>query len=191
MKQIVIEGKAPWGSLYHFFPEGKEQLGIAAVKRYGERYNSLIAHKFRQALGPLEALNDLFASTTKDLLDSEFSDGCPIMAIALDAMNASESIRQACAEVIDGWVRALAFGLVDYGMDEISATDTATFIIGALEGAITLSRITRSTLPLAKAADMSAMIVLIVLNGIKNEKSDPNKPLFEAPLESDLIQGAN
>jgi AcrR family transcriptional regulator len=28
LKQITAEAEAPWGSLYHFFPGGKEQLGI-------------------------------------------------------------------------------------------------------------------------------------------------------------------
>ena len=191
LKQIVEEGRAPWGSLYHFFPGGKEQLGIAAVKSYGERYRTLIEHNFKQTSSPIEAVNGLFESTTRDLLDSEFSDGCPIVAIALDKMNASETLRHACSEVIDGWVRAIASGLVDDGIDEISAVDVATSIIAALEGGNALSRIVRSTVPLAKAADMSAMVVRLVLNGVGDGRPDPGEPPFRALSESDLGQGGD
>ena len=35
MKQIVAEAKAPFGSIYHFFPGGKEQLGREVILRSG------------------------------------------------------------------------------------------------------------------------------------------------------------
>ena len=36
MKEIVEMGAAPSGSVYHFFPGGKEQLGIEALAYFGE-----------------------------------------------------------------------------------------------------------------------------------------------------------
>jgi len=32
VKQIVTAAKAPFGSLYHFFPDGKEELGAEAIR---------------------------------------------------------------------------------------------------------------------------------------------------------------
>ena len=43
IKQIVSEGDAPLGSVYHYFPGGKEQIGIEALARSGERIRSTIA----------------------------------------------------------------------------------------------------------------------------------------------------
>ena len=43
MKQIVAEARAPFGSVYHFFPEGKEQLGVEAIRWSGSIYGALIA----------------------------------------------------------------------------------------------------------------------------------------------------
>ena len=37
IKQIVAEGDAPLGSVYHYFPGGKEQIGVEALLRSGER----------------------------------------------------------------------------------------------------------------------------------------------------------
>ena len=43
LKQIVAEANAPFGSLYHFFPDGKEQLGDAAIRQSGRMYLELFA----------------------------------------------------------------------------------------------------------------------------------------------------
>lgn len=38
----MAEGGGPIGSLYHFFPGGKQQLGVEALTRSGERYGRQI-----------------------------------------------------------------------------------------------------------------------------------------------------
>jgi AcrR family transcriptional regulator len=35
LKQIVANANAPFGSVYHFFPGGKEQLGEEVIRRSG------------------------------------------------------------------------------------------------------------------------------------------------------------
>src|SRR5581483_2783743 len=42
VKQIVTAAQAPFGSLYHHFPGGKEQLGAEAVRVSGAIYEQLI-----------------------------------------------------------------------------------------------------------------------------------------------------
>ncbi|MEA2309123.1 MAG: hypothetical protein QOI65_1409, partial [Thermoleophilaceae bacterium] len=41
VKQIVNEASAPFGSLYHFFPGGKEQLGEEVIRWSGQMYLQL------------------------------------------------------------------------------------------------------------------------------------------------------
>src|SRR3972149_8976232 len=38
LKQIVAAAKVPFGSLYHFFPGGKEQLGAEAIRGSGGQF---------------------------------------------------------------------------------------------------------------------------------------------------------
>jgi AcrR family transcriptional regulator len=35
IKRIVTDAKAPFGSIYHFFPGGKEQLGAEVIRASG------------------------------------------------------------------------------------------------------------------------------------------------------------
>lgn len=168
LKQIVEEGRAPWGSLYHFFPGGKEQLGIEVVYRYGENYKSLIEGMFAQTRDPLEAVRRLFDLSASELSVSDFEDGCPIVAIALDAMSASISLRRACADVVDGWTDAIAQGLESYALEDSCALQLGTAIIAALEGGIALSRIVRSTSPLVSARDSSVAAVCVALDNLRS-----------------------
>ena len=52
VKQIVAEASAPFGSLYHFFPRGKEQLGEEVIRWSGGLYGQLIDVFFPPAATP-------------------------------------------------------------------------------------------------------------------------------------------
>jgi len=43
MKEIVTAASAPFGSVYHFFPGGKEQLGAETIRWSGAEYAKLLA----------------------------------------------------------------------------------------------------------------------------------------------------
>ena len=42
IKAILTASDAPYGSLYHFFPGGKEELGAAALRQGGLTYLRLV-----------------------------------------------------------------------------------------------------------------------------------------------------
>ena len=53
VKQIVAEASAPFGSLYHFFPGGKEQLGEEVIRWSGAIYGRLIDEFFLPGADPV------------------------------------------------------------------------------------------------------------------------------------------
>ena len=61
VKQIVAEANAPFGSLYHFFPGGKEELGAATIRHSGAIYGELIDAFFLPAPDVVTAVEDFFA----------------------------------------------------------------------------------------------------------------------------------
>ena len=42
LKQIVADANAPFGSLYHHFPGGKQELGVDVIHRSGGLYGELV-----------------------------------------------------------------------------------------------------------------------------------------------------
>ena len=61
MKQIAAEASAPFGSVYHFFPGGKEELGAEVIRTSGRLYMQLFATVAADAPDVLSAVHDFFA----------------------------------------------------------------------------------------------------------------------------------
>jgi hypothetical protein len=83
----------------------------------------------------------------RQLSDTDFRAGCPVGATAQEAFGHPE-LGTTVAGIVDDWATALAAVLVKAGHDEADAADLALLCVSALEGAITLSRVRRSTRPI-------------------------------------------
>jgi AcrR family transcriptional regulator len=151
VKQIVAEASAPFGSLYHFFPRGKEQLGEEVIRTSGALYGQLIDAFYRPGADPVAATRDFFAAAAASVRESDYADACPIATVALEVSSTSEPMRQACADVFDGWLDAATERLIECGLPRKRSRALAFELIAALEGAFVLSRALRSTEPIEVA----------------------------------------
>src|SRR4051812_12351424 len=153
VKQILAEAGAPFGSLYHHFPGGKEQLGAEAIRRSGYLYGQL----FPAIVGPAPDLPtgiaDFFAGAAQTLVETDYADACPIATVALEVSSTSEPMREACAQVFEGWLKGATARFAEEGIAPDRARELAILFTSALEGAFILCRALRSTEPLAAAGD--------------------------------------
>jgi AcrR family transcriptional regulator len=157
VKQIVAEASAPFGSLYHFFPGGKEQLGEEVIRWSGGIYGQLLDAFYKPGKDPIAATRNFFAAAAQTLRETDYADACPIATVALEVSSMNEPMRQACADVFDGWVDGATERLIETGLTRKRSRELAFSLIGALEGAFVLSRALRSTEPLeAAGASMTA-----------------------------------
>jgi AcrR family transcriptional regulator len=159
VKQIVAEARAPFGSLYHHFPLGKEQLGAEAVLRSGAVYEQLIPAVFDPAPDIVSGVRAFFAGAGAHLEETGFADACPIATVALEVSSSSESMRLACAEVFERWLSAGAARFAAAGADDEVARELAIGMFCALEGAFVLARAQRSVEPLRVAGELCAAAV--------------------------------
>jgi AcrR family transcriptional regulator len=153
IKQILSEAGAPFSSLYHHFPGGKEQLAAETVLRSGRLYGQLLPAVFDPAPDLVSAVRDFFDGASQVLIETDFADACPIATVALEASSTSEAIRQACATVFEEWIEAGAARLEGEGYAPTMARQLAITLIGALEGAFVLARAMRTVVPLSVARD--------------------------------------
>jgi AcrR family transcriptional regulator len=157
VKQIVAEASAPFGSLYHFFPGGKEQLGEEVIRSSGAIYGQLLDAFFRPGEDPVAATRNFFAAAAVSVRESDYADACPIATVALEVSSTSEPLRKACADVFESWVDGATARLVEAGLTRKRSRELAFSLIAALEGAFVLSRALRSTEPIDVAgASMTA-----------------------------------
>jgi AcrR family transcriptional regulator len=148
LKAILSAGDAPYGSLYHFFPGGKEELGVAVLEAGGVTYRELVESIFTPDADVAEATGDFFEGAAELVEATQFADACPIATIALEVASANEPMRQAAAAAFDSWLAVLAYRLVRAGIPAPRARELAIQMFCAIEGAFLLSRTTRSAEPI-------------------------------------------
>lgn len=159
IKQIVTEAQAPFGSIYHFFPGGKEQLGAEAIRISGGLYEQLVPAVFDQAPDVVSGVRLFFAGAAAHLIESGYEDACPIATVALEISSTSETMRNACAEVFESWIEAGAGRMRAAGLPEARARELTIAMLCALEGAFVLARALRTPRPLELAGELTAAAV--------------------------------
>jgi len=165
IKQILASAEATFGSLYHYFPDGKEQLGAAAIRWSGEQYGRLVPAVFDGAPDVATATGDFFTGAAAHLRDTDYADACPIATVALEVANTNEPLRQATAEVFELWITTLSERFRSAGIDGKPARNLAISILAMLEGAFVLSRAMRSTEAVEIAGMRASAAVRTALDG--------------------------
>jgi AcrR family transcriptional regulator len=181
LKQIVDEGGAPWGSLYHFFPGGKQQLGTDVVEWSGERYRRII-ESVLGAGDPVASVRAMFDLSARALESSDYCDGCPVATVALESASTVEGLRRACALVFESWLSTMEAVLVGAGMDGVAARELSLVGLSAFEGAIVLSRTLRSTRPLAVSG---AAVAGLVAEALAHRRPADSSPLARGATPGD------
>jgi len=163
VKQIVDAANAPFGSVYHFFPGGKEQLGAETIRFSGQLYIQLFATIAMQSPDVLSAVGDFFAGAAETLEETDYADACPIATVALEVASTSEPLREATAEVFDSWISGATEYFATAGIPRETARELAFTMLCLLEGAFIFCRAMRTTEPLQIAGASAVAAVQAAL----------------------------
>lgn len=148
VKDVTVAAEVTMGSLYHFFPDGKEQLTVEVLHATGAVYLQLFESIADDSTDIGHAVQQFFDGAAEVLAMTDYIDICPIGSIAREVASTSEPLRIACAEVFATWHVALAARLRDAGLTPAVTRRTAAAVIASLEGGFILSRATREPQPL-------------------------------------------
>jgi len=146
---VLARSAAPRGSIYHHFPGGRDQLVIEAAALGGELVADIVEHN---SADPYAALEGLVTFWRQLLRDSDFRAGCPIVALAVDGPDRLPDAAQLTRQTFDRMTTAMAAILCDAGFAKREALALANVAVSALEGAVILCRVQRSTKPLDDVA---------------------------------------
>ena len=140
LTQILDEAGVKPGSLYHHFPQGKQQLAAAVVDGGGAAIERLLRRFLSSGL-PVADIVDKWVDVLVAGLSADRRDGCPIEPIATESVNASPLVREASARAFTGWCKAIEERLHTEGWPTAEAESVAVAVISLIEGALILSRI--------------------------------------------------
>ena len=163
LKQVTAQAEAPFGSLYHFWPGGKQALAEEVLRTGGDFFLALYRQIMDDAPDLLSGLRDFFAGAGETLEATDYADACPIATVAGEIASSNDVLRQATADVFELWLGALAGDLAAAGVEPERGRAVALSTLAVLEGAFLLCRALRSTEPMRAAGESAAAIVSTAL----------------------------
>lgn len=140
---------APRGSIYHHFPDGKDQLVAEAVELAGAHAVALLSSS------PGTSLTDITAHFVnmwrQVLVRSQYTAGCSVLAVTV-ATDSSDLLSHT-ANVFRTWRLRLTELLVSGGLEQLAASRFAALLIASTEGAVVLSRAEQTLEPFELVAE--------------------------------------
>ncbi len=152
LNHILKESGAPKGSLYYYFPDGKEQLAVESVELTAEHVRERIKRGLDQKTDAAEAIQDFIEKMAEQYQHDAIQEGVPIAAVALETALFSERIRKACQNGYESFQQVFTDKLLESGYEEERARELGIVINSMIEGAFLLSFTMGNNEPLLLAA---------------------------------------
>ncbi|GFE51148.1 TetR family transcriptional regulator [Roseobacter cerasinus] len=153
LNDLLTAAKAPKGSLYHHFPDGKADLAIAAATWASDEMLRVIAASFAEVDTFGDGATTLCFKLAKlfDLTGQQ--DGCPIGSTLFEGPGNPEFLRHA-ARCYDGWMAEVEDNARRLGLSPEQATRQAKHVFLLIEGGWQLARARRSSDVLRSLPDL-------------------------------------
>jgi AcrR family transcriptional regulator len=147
--EVLEHSGAPRGSVYHHFPNGKNQMIDSALDAAAGRAIDLLDLK---AGASAEEIAAWFLHIWREvLIRGKFEAGCAVLAVAVAAD--SRELLDHTARVFRTWRRRLAELLEQGGLAADDAERFAAVLVASSEGAVVLARAEQSLEPFDLVAD--------------------------------------
>lgn len=148
---VLADSGAPRGSVYHHFPGGRDELVLTAGREAADYITNLLEQTVT-GCDLITALDAFIAFWKHTLAETGYGAGCPVAALGADSADDAAKLLDLAAATFDRWKKALATAIEASGFPAGEARVLAVTLISALEGAITLCRVYRSSQPLDDVA---------------------------------------
>ena len=144
LNEISAVSGAPKGSLYHYFPGGKAQIGAAAVRAAGAVGAKGLSELAEKSNSPGEFIRSYGERLSGWLEASGYREGCPIATTLLEVAPIEAEVTAAGRDVLSSWADIVAQILERSGLGPKRSRTLGRFTIAAIEGALLQARVEQS-----------------------------------------------
>jgi TetR/AcrR family transcriptional regulator, lmrAB and yxaGH operons repressor len=159
LNEIIKESAAPKGSLYYYFPNGKEELLAATIKLMGNTIQHQIEEELAKKNDPILTITEFILDLARKFNETYQKNCFSISSLALETAKISESLRKTCIEVYDLWRGAYYRKLVSSGFSSEKATELSSILQLMIEGAVVISLIRNDTTMLVAVAEKIPLLL--------------------------------
>lgn len=159
LNDIVDVSGAPKGSLYHYFPDGKSSIAVAAVEEAGRRVAATVKKLADECSSTGELLRAHARLLAGWMQSSGFRNGCPITTVLLELAPRERAISEAGRKAYAARLSILREKLIADGFARPRAEALAVLCTSALQGSLIQARVERSGRPIeVTAAELARLI---------------------------------
>ena len=161
--EVLHATRTSKGQLFHYFPNGKDELCLAATERQADR---LVAASLPGRLDTWAAWERWIGATVRRHEQQSRDDACEVAAMAGRALDTDPDVRAVVAGAYERWAGVLVEGLQrmrDDGLlrPDAPVDDLASAVLAALQGGAVMDKATGSHDHLGRALHQ----VLVLLRG--------------------------
>ena len=156
INEIVRESGAPKGSVYHFFPEGKQQIVAEALRIYAARVVDFMDAALASRRAPGKKVLALFDAYAARLEEGRFAHSCPSGTVCLDLEAEMEALRLVVAGTFDRYIDTIAAHF-DF-RNAARSRAFAGLVLTAIQGAYIRGRALKSADPFTEAGAWLAQL---------------------------------
>ena len=125
LNEILKASKAPKGSLYYYFPNGKEELALEAIRFTIHDILEQLQNRFEGFSNPCEAIV-FHINFLADLIETnQRTKYLSLCLVALETYDSSEILRNACNDAFQMMEKFYMKRLLGFGFDQITAEELA------------------------------------------------------------------
>ncbi|MYM80779.1 MULTISPECIES: TetR/AcrR family transcriptional regulator [Duganella] len=133
----ISEGtKLGKGSIYHFFPGGKEEMAEAVLAQVDEWFKHHVFEPLVERADAVEGIRAMFDDVGRYFLSGRRVCLVGVFALGSERDRFADRVRDYFA----AWIEALAAALVRTGRGEQEANALAKEVVGGIQGALVLAR---------------------------------------------------
>ena len=154
---VLADSAAPRGSIYHHFPQGKNQMAQEAVRLTGAWV--LARQQAADGTPAADVLSSFIDLWRQVVLASGGASGCAVAGVAIDSGPGDSELMEVVRATFRSWSELLTRQLEAAGVPSARAASIALATVAGMEGALILCRAEQNSAPL----DMVAQELLRLL----------------------------
>lgn len=166
LNEILRKSDCPKGSLYYYFPDGKEQLALESIEITKNFVERKIRDSLRQIDDPRESIKTFVEEMAENIykdkneIDSfQSNKKISINLIALETSKTNENIRCACEDAYHSWEKVYYDKLVESGIEKTKAKKLSKTIETLIEGAILMSTTNKDDKYILEVAELIPKLI--------------------------------
>jgi TetR/AcrR family transcriptional repressor of lmrAB and yxaGH operons len=157
--EILAASQAPKGSMYHHFPDGKEQIAIEAVAAMRNDIIGMLRKLEDEGRSVAEIIRWFAKGMAHWLKESGWREGTMLVSTTVGSVPDLPKLHAVIKAAFDEWRQHIAKLLVREGWNKAAALSMAQTLIAATEGAMILARIDQDEKIVLKVAETMASLV--------------------------------